>query len=98
MTDSDRESLDALLSSDGWRLFTAFVDAEWGAGGRAFIAAVTGAANGTDNATAMAHLQQILVAQREIQKILQWPEEQLRAMRQPELVAATHDYSRRGNL
>lgn len=91
----ERENLDALINSDGWRTFTDYVTSEWGPGGRAFISAVTGAANGTDSATAMAHLQQIIVAQKEIQKVLAWPEERLKALKAPDLSVI---YPRRGRL
>lgn len=91
----ERENLEALTQSDGWRTFTDYVNAEWGPGGRAFIDAVTGAANGTDNGTAMAHLQQIITAQKLIQRLMQWPEERLKALKAPELQQI---YPRRGRL
>lgn len=98
MDSNQKEALDELVTSDGWRLFVAFVDAEWGAGGRAFESAAVAAANDTGNPHSIAHLQQIIAARREIQKILKWPDEQLKTLKEPELVAATTDYSRRGSL
>lgn len=98
MDSNVREELDALVGSLGWRLFVDHVNSEWGAAGKAFDAAVTQAANSTDNATAMAHLQQVIVARREIQKLLTWPQEQLKQLKAPELVPAVPDFSRRGNL
>lgn len=91
----ERENLDALTNSDGWRTFTNYVNSEWGPGGRAFTDAVTTAANGTDNATAMAHLQQIITAQKLIQRLMQWPEERLKTLKEPDLQVI---YPRRGRL
>lgn len=91
----ERENLESLTQSDGWRTFTDHVNAEWGPGGRAFIEAVTGAANSTDHATAMAHLQQIITAQKLIQRLMVWPDERLKQLKAPELQVI---YPRRGRL
>lgn len=96
--DSEREELDALVNSDGWRLFTSYVQSEWGSGGRAFIDATEKAADQKADADAMAYLRQIIVAQRQIQRLVRWPEERLKQLATPELVPAVTDYSRRGTL
>lgn len=98
MDSNTREELDALIGSEGWRLFTAYVTSEWGPGGRAFVAAVTQAADNRDDKNATDHLRQIITAQKYINAMLRWPEEQLQRLKQPDLVAATTDYSRRGRL
>lgn len=95
--DNAREELEALTQSEGWKLFVAQTVSEWGPGGRAFIDATTKAANGTD-ADAIGWLRQIIAAQREIQKLMRWPDEELARLKERELVATSTDYSRRGRL
>lgn len=96
--DNNREELEALVSSQGWRLFLEHVQREWGPGGRAFESAAVAAADDTKNPHSIAHLQQIIASRREILKVIQWPEEQLKQLKEPEPVAVLADYSRRGNL
>jgi hypothetical protein len=97
--DNEREELEALTRSEGWKMFQSYVESEWGPGGRAFIDAVTKAADNKADADATAFLRQIIVAQKQIQRLVKWPEERLGALKQPELVAAGPvDYSRRGRL
>ena len=91
----ERENLESLLQSDGWRTFAAHVEGEWGAGGREFIAAVTSAADNTSDASATAHLRQIIVAQKLIQRLMQWPSERLKQLQPAELQPI---YPRRGRL
>lgn len=98
MDSNAREDLETLVESDGWRRFTSFVNAEWGPAGRMFMKAVENCADNTSDQDATAKLRQVMVAKREIEKLLQWPEEQLKQLKQPELVSATADYSRRGTL
>lgn len=98
MSDDAREALEELVTSAGWRQFRSFVEREWGPGGRAFIDATTKAADQNADRDAMAYLRQIIVAQREIQKLMTWPEEQLKTLREPELVAMEANFSRRGGL
>jgi len=91
---SEREDLDELVNSDGWRRFKAFADAEWGDGGHRFVQGVTDAAK-DDTSRGTDILRQILVAQREIRTLLIWPEARLKAISKPELVEVG---SRRGSL
>ena len=95
---NERENLEALVASDGWKTFAAYVGQEWGAGGRAFLDATTKAADQKADADAMAYLRQIIVAQREIQKLVKWPEERLKQLEPIEYATASRDYSRRGSL
>ena len=99
MDNTERENLEALTQSDGWRAFTAHVEGEWGAGGRAFVDAVTKAADNHSDASATAHLRQIIVAQKLIQRLMQWPDERLKTLKGSELqLAGARDWSRRGGL
>lgn len=100
MDSNEREELDALVRSDGWRVFTAFVSSEWGPGGRAFIDAVTKAADRVDNQQATDHLRQIMAAQKIVQRLITWPSERLKALAPAEFVAADSlaSHSRRGGL
>lgn len=99
MDSTEREDLDALTRSDGWRLFSEYCLSEWGPAGTRFHSAVKTAADHTNDADATAQLRQIIVAQREIQKLLAWPAERLKYLTQSEPELATgRDYSRRGGL
>ena len=94
MENSEREDLDELVTSDGWRRFKAFAESEWGDGGHRFVQGVTDAAK-DDSPRGTDVLRQILVAQREIRTLLLWPEARLKSISKPELVGVG---SRRGNL
>lgn len=91
----ERESLESLTQSDGWRAFTAYVQSEWGSGGRAFVDAVTNAADNTSDASATAHLRQIIVAQKIVQRLMQWPDERIKQLKTTDLQQV---YPRRGRL
>lgn len=95
---NEHEHLDELIKSPGWRVFTDFVSSEWGPAGRAFVKAVSDCADHPSDSDATAKLRQVIAAQKVVSKMLAWPEERLKTVKQPELVAATTDYSRRGNL
>lgn len=101
--DNEREELEALIGSDGWRLFCANVAKEWGTsegGGQRFMNAVRDAAAQTSDADATAKLRQITVAQREIHRLLQWLPERLATLKaaQPEKADHLVLLSRRGGL
>lgn len=100
MEQTEREELEALLDSPGWAVFHRYVQSEWGPGGRAFESAAIAAADQTTNPNAIAHLQQIIASRREILRIVQWPGERLKALKeaQPSLVTASVPLSRRGHL
>lgn len=91
----ERENLESLTQSDGWRVFTDYVNGEWGPGGRAFTDAVTEAADNTNDANATAHLRQIITAQKLIQRLMVWPEERLKQLKAPDPQVI---YPRRGRL
>ena len=95
---NEREALEALVQDEGWRLFRRHVLAEWGPGGRQFIDATTKAADTKADADAVAFLRQIIVAQREIQRVVQWPEEQVKRLKESELQPVGVALSRRGAL
>jgi hypothetical protein len=96
---NEREELEALTQSSGWTVFQSYVESEWGAGGRRFLSAVKAASDNEDDKNAVAFLRQIIVAQREIQKLLLWPAERLKTLQSTELeLAGERDYSRRGGL
>ena len=101
--DSEQEDLDALVTSGGWVLFCQHVQQEWGTtegGGAVFLAAVKAAASVTSDAEATAKLRQIVVAQREIHKLLAWSAERLAYLKQTALSAESDGVplSRRGIL
>lgn len=95
------EALDALLRSDGWTRFKAYVAQQWGTpqhgGGARFQAAVSQAAGEQADADATAKLRQVVVAQKQIQGLIAEFEGRLERVRpmehRPELVG-----SRRGSL
>lgn len=98
MSETEREDLDALVHSDGWRMFRDHVVSEWGTGGHRFLKGVKDAADNTTPG-ATEQLRQIIVAQREIDRMLGWPDERLKQISKPELVASGGMLSqRRGGL
>ena len=105
MDNSEREDLDQLVRSDGWRRFLEHVEHEWGTrekgGGVRFAQATYTAASDTSEADALSKLRQICVAQREIHTLIAWVDGRLKdaTKADQELVAVgPRDYSRRGGL
>jgi hypothetical protein len=94
----EQEALDELVKSPGWRVFTDYVNGEWGPAGRAFVKAVADCADHPSDADATSKLRQVIAAQKVVNRMLAWPDERLKQIAQPELVAAAADYSRRGRL
>jgi hypothetical protein len=92
---AEYEDLDQLLHSPGWGRFVDMVDKQWGRGSDRFMNAVTDAARG-DNVHLQDRLRQILAAQREIQAVMQMPENRLKLLKQPQMAIAGQ--SRRGGL
>ena len=98
---NEREDLEQLLHSDGWRVFREHAAKEWGTedgGGARFLQAVrTAAAAGDADATAL--LRQIVAAQREIHALLAWVPERLKQLKQAETRSDVVELaSRRGRL
>lgn len=80
----EREALAQLIRSDGWRVFWAYVDAEWGAGGRRFESTLTSFADATqDDARTVQQIRQIAVARREILRLHEWPQSRIRQLSEP---------------
>lgn len=101
MEDPEREDLDALLQSAGWQWFLRYVAREWGAddgGGAMYHGAVTAAAKEDDDPRALAKLRQIVVAQREIQKLIRWPSQRLAEVTKIAADPVGAGQSRRGGL
>jgi len=92
---SEREDLDQLVNSAGWKRFMDMVEQDWGRGSDRFLEAVTNAAKG-DNVHLQDHLRQILAAQREVMAVIQKPVTRLKQLQQPAFV--TVGQSRRGGL
>ena len=105
MDSTEREDLDALVSSPGWARFVRYVEREWGTreggGGIRFEQATEKAANITDDATAISQLRQITVARREIHTLMAWADGSLKTATKHDQEFATvgaRDFSRRGGL
>lgn len=105
MDRNEREELDELVKSPGWARFVAHVEKEWGTaehgGGAYFTMAARKASDQTDDATALAYLRQICVAQKQIHGLLAWVYGSLKdATKHDQELATTGapDYSRRGGL
>lgn len=97
---SELEALQALVYSDGWKLFARMVGQQWGdseGNGERFLQAVSGASKAGD-ADAIAQLRQIVVAQREMQTVMQWPANRLKQLQQASQQAGPQHPSRRGSL
>lgn len=93
------EALDQLLHSEGWKILSSVVAKEWGSeeGGGAYFAKAVSDAVKVTGAEATDHLRQICAAQREIQRVMQWPAKRVELLQQ----AAKHPSespSRRGTL
>ena len=102
MTDTEYEDYEALITSEGWKRFTEYVEGLWGTvangGGSMFQSAVAHAAASDSDPEAVAKLRQFIVAQREIQRLLLYPVQRCEQLKPreghgPQLVG-----SRRGGL
>lgn len=83
---TELEDLEELLASAGWKALSEMVGKLWGASegnGERFLDAVTKASRASD-ADALAHLRQIIAAQREIHAIMQWPQTRLAQLKAAE--------------
>lgn len=80
---TELEELQAMVASDGWRIFKDTIAKLWGTtegGGARFMEAVTQASRGGD-AEALAQLRQVIVAQREIQAAMNYPHARIDALK-----------------
>lgn len=82
LTAQELKDLEDLIGHPGWRLMETMVDREWGATGFGEKIARTIGATDTNPTLAVQQLQQATVTQREVQRILKWPREQLTAAKQ----------------
>lgn len=97
----EREELEALTASEGWRTFAAHVAREWGTeegGGARFLNAVRAAASERADSDATEKLRQIVVAQREVHNVMAWPERRLKELTARALQPMERSLSRRGGL
>lgn len=100
---NEREELDALIRSEGWAVFRRYVAREWGSeddgGGVRFLAAVRQASSERAEADATEKLRQIVVAQREIHRVMAWVDERLKQLTKKDPAEArAAAMSRRGAL
>lgn len=99
MENKEREDLDQLVNSAGWRRFCEVVTRDWGTlesgGGAFFTRAVADSIKDTADTTVLNHLRQITASQREIHKVMMWPRLRLQQLTPAAPVASP---SRRGTL
>lgn len=95
MTDTEREDLDAGLSSGFWKRFQAHVESEWGEVG---FAKRLAAISKFDDPVALAFVRQMMVAQQEIQKLMKWPTERAQELDRQKPKEPVLLHSRRGGL
>jgi len=101
MADStELESLEAFLGSDGWRLFHQHLVDEWGPHGarfqQAYKAALAQQATTQDAEAALNRLRAVAMVQSELEKLILWPLERIRAIQQQ--APTISGPSRRGSL
>ena len=92
------EALDQLVNSEGWKLFVGLVNKQWHPSSEWFLGQLDDALK-TDDVKGTEHFRQVRASQREVQKVLQLPQqrlEQLKRASQP----SSPDFvgSRRGPL
>ena len=80
MTDPERHDVfDRGLASPFWQLFRDHVEREWGAGGQRYARLLEQLADETgDEKVLLNQMRQVAVARREIQRLLQWPIEEMK--------------------
>ena len=100
-----REDLEQLVHCAGWHRFKEHVRKEWGTaddgGGAMFLKATREAVSSADQTQALGHLRQICAAQREIHRLIQWVDEELKAAQkaeQSQLQPIVATFQRRGGL
>lgn len=102
MDSLEYEEYDDLTRNAGWQRFTAYVEQLWGApgtsNGEMFRNAVAQAASETADADATAKLRQIVIAQREIQRVMAYPGKRVQELKPRELRPDEFVGSRRGGL
>lgn len=92
------EALDQLVNSDGWKLFQAMVDKQWGPASSWFLGQLDDALKRDDKA-GTDHFRQVRAAQREIQQVMQMVPHRISALKTVSL-PPSGDFvgSRRGPL
>lgn len=91
---TERQELEELIQMPGWSRLRAYAETEWQGQLGDKLAQAVGA---TDDALALQQLRQILVAKREIARLLQWPVDRVAALKRAEPPAIAGS-SRRGRL
>ncbi len=71
---SEQEDLSALLMAPGWLRLCQHVEQEWAA---QFESKVTQTIDDPDDLKALEKMRQIVVAKREVMRLLRWPKERL---------------------
>ena len=84
---NERQALDDLLRSDGWRLFERAVSDYWTTHLTQHVAAC---ANEKDDVTALQLLRQVVAAKKAVDQMLAWPKERLRQTQPTPEFAASH--------
>ncbi|MCR4338503.1 MAG: hypothetical protein NUW01_01305 [Gemmatimonadaceae bacterium] len=92
--DTEREDLEALIASAGWKRFAFHALSEWDS---KFAEHAARAANITDDKLAIDRLRQVIAIQQEVKRLLAWPGERLSALAGIEQQRAP-SLSRRGPL
>jgi len=92
------DDLDRLVTSEGWRLFTAYVEREWGVSGVRFQQELTKALDQGDNNAAASQARQIVSAQKVIASLLRWPGEEVVRLKKQQPIPDVAVMSRRGGL
>jgi len=100
--ESEYEDYDDLVRNEGWQRFSQHVAALWGTvdggGGSMFNQAVAQASADSSDADALAKLRQIIVAQKSVQQLMQFPARRVQELKPRDLQAVAYTGSRRGNL
>ena len=87
------DALQALVESEGWRLWLEWYEKEWGA--VAFAGKVATAIGSADPVAAVTLLQQITVAHKAVQGLKEWPAHRIAQLKQ-QYIPSEVNMSRRG--
>lgn len=72
--------LESLITSEGWRLYSAYIEREWGPTGVKYQAEMDKALSLTDNDAAASQARQIRSGQKVILGLLRWPHEEIKRL------------------
>lgn len=91
----ERDALQQLLTSPGWKLFETAQSDYWR---EALLGAIAGAANDRDDLIALQKIRQIIAAQQAMQRALAWPTERLRKITEQDKLAGMASSMARGGF